>query len=140
DGADHDLAAARADLDALALGVPQGAQDHQRRPRRRRPRLMPEAADILLSVEHLTMRFGGLVAINDLSFAAREGDITALIGPNGAGKTTVFNCITGFYKPTEGRIALRHGAPAAWDALETLTQSGRRNSRRGDGALFLLER
>ncbi|MEZ5657337.1 MAG: ABC transporter ATP-binding protein [Burkholderiaceae bacterium] len=60
----------------------------------------------LLQVEHMTMRFGGLVAINDLSFQARRGEITALIGPNGAGKTTVFNCITGFYKPTEGRITL----------------------------------
>jgi branched-chain amino acid transport system ATP-binding protein len=63
--------------------------------------------DPVLSVEHLTMRFGGLVAVDDLSFAVERGGITALIGPNGAGKTTVFNCITGFYKPTEGRIALR---------------------------------
>ncbi|MFZ4530290.1 MAG: ABC transporter ATP-binding protein [Alsobacter sp.] len=62
----------------------------------------------LLRVDHLTMRFGGLVAVNDLSFEARRGDITALIGPNGAGKTTVFNCITGFYKPTEGMLALTH--------------------------------
>ena len=60
----------------------------------------------VLSVEHLTMRFGGLVAIDDLSFSVGRGEITALIGPNGAGKTTVFNCITGFYKPTEGRITL----------------------------------
>ena len=59
-------------------------------------------ADPLLTVEHLTMQFGGLVAIGDLSFAAGRGEITALIGPNGAGKTTVFNCITGFYKPTGG--------------------------------------
>jgi branched-chain amino acid transport system ATP-binding protein len=63
--------------------------------------------DPILDVQHLTMRFGGLVAINDLSFQAGRGDITALIGPNGAGKTTVFNCITGFYKPTEGMVALR---------------------------------
>jgi branched-chain amino acid transport system ATP-binding protein len=63
--------------------------------------------DPVLTVEHLTMRFGGLVAVNDLSFQAGRGDITALIGPNGAGKTTVFNCITGFYKPTEGMITLR---------------------------------
>jgi branched-chain amino acid transport system ATP-binding protein len=61
-----------------------------------------------LRVQHLTMRFGGLTAIGDLSFDAGRKQITALIGPNGAGKTTVFNCITGFYKPTEGMITLRH--------------------------------
>ncbi|WFP64380.1 ABC transporter ATP-binding protein [Mesorhizobium sp. WSM4904] len=63
-------------------------------------------SDFILQVEHLSMKFGGLVAIGDLSFQARRGEITALIGPNGAGKTTVFNCITGFYKPTEGMITL----------------------------------
>ena len=62
--------------------------------------------DTILKVEHLSMRFGGLMAINDFSFEARRGEITALIGPNGAGKTTVFNCITGFYKPTMGMITL----------------------------------
>jgi branched-chain amino acid transport system ATP-binding protein len=62
--------------------------------------------DTILKVEHLSMRFGGLMAINDLSFEARRGEITALIGPNGAGKTTVFNCITGFYRPTMGMITL----------------------------------
>jgi branched-chain amino acid transport system ATP-binding protein len=62
----------------------------------------------LLNVEHLTMRFGGLVAIDDVSFEAAEKQITAIIGPNGAGKTTVFNCLTGFYKPTVGRLALNH--------------------------------
>ena len=62
----------------------------------------------LLKVEHLTMRFGGLVAIDDVSFEARNREITAIIGPNGAGKTTVFNCLTGFYKPTVGRLALMH--------------------------------
>jgi branched-chain amino acid transport system ATP-binding protein len=61
----------------------------------------------VLSVEHLTMRFGGLTAVSDLSFEAYPREITAIIGPNGAGKTTVFNCITGFYKPTQGRIRLR---------------------------------
>jgi branched-chain amino acid transport system ATP-binding protein len=94
----------------------------------------------ILQVEHLTMRFGGLVAVNDLSFTASSGDITALIGPNGAGKTTVFNCITGFYKPTEGRIALRHGSEAIWSELPSLTDSSRRSIKHGDDALFLLER
>src|SRR5882724_7205617 len=60
----------------------------------------------LLRVEHLTMRFGGLVAIDDVSFAAPPAQITSIIGPNGAGKTTVFNCLTGFYKPTVGRLTL----------------------------------
>jgi branched-chain amino acid transport system ATP-binding protein len=64
-------------------------------------------ADPVLEVEHLTMRFGGLVAVGDLSFQAGRREITAIIGPNGAGKTTVFNCITGFYKPTEGMMTLR---------------------------------
>ena len=72
----------------------------------------------ILTVDHLSMRFGGLLAVSDLSFTARARDITALIGPNGAGKTTLFNCITGFYKPTVGRLLLAHA----------------------DGASFLLER
>jgi len=62
----------------------------------------------LLTVERLTMRFGGLVAIDDVSFEAQPAAITAIIGPNGAGKTTVFNCLTGFYKPTVGRLTLNH--------------------------------
>ena len=60
----------------------------------------------ILEVEHLTMRFGGLVAVDDVSISANDREITAIIGPNGAGKTTVFNCLTGFYKPTVGRLAL----------------------------------
>jgi branched-chain amino acid transport system ATP-binding protein len=63
----------------------------------------------VLKVEHLTVRFGGLTAVNDLNFVARHGEITGLIGPNGAGKTTVFNCITGFYKPTAGLLTMTHG-------------------------------
>lgn len=71
---------------------------------------MSEAGAVipLLSVEHLTMRFGGLIAVNDVSFNAMPREITAIIGPNGAGKTTVFNCIAGFYRPTIGRLMLRH--------------------------------
>ncbi len=101
---------------------------------------MARDGSTVLCVEHLTMRFGGLVAIDDLSFEVKSGAITALIGPNGAGKTTVFNCITGFYKPTEGRIALHRGEPAVWNALEDLTDGGKRGLVRPDGALFLLER
>jgi branched-chain amino acid transport system ATP-binding protein len=73
---------------------------------------------MILDVQDLTMRFGGLTAVNAVSFQAERGAITALIGPNGAGKTTLFNCITGFYRPSEGRIAL-HG-PAGPVALERL--------------------
>jgi len=94
----------------------------------------------LLEVEHLTMRFGGLVAINDLTFTVGEGDITALIGPNGAGKTTVFNCITGFYKPTEGRIALRHGDQSIWRDLPDATAASGQTWTRGGNSLWLLER
>src|SRR6476660_10172160 len=70
--------------------------------------MRPWDQDPLLKVEHLTMRFGGLLAVDDVSLHVGRRDITALIGPNGAGKTTVFNCITGFYKPTEGMLTLTH--------------------------------
>jgi len=96
--------------------------------------------DPVLTVEHLTMRFGGLVAVNDLSFNVGRGDITALIGPNGAGKTTVFNCVTGFYKPTEGRIVMRHGPGRQAEEVELLTASGARYRTDGERAVFLLER
>ncbi|WP_294645058.1 ABC transporter ATP-binding protein [uncultured Aureimonas sp.] len=96
--------------------------------------------DPVLTVEHLTMRFGGLVAINDLSFEVGRGDITALIGPNGAGKTTVFNCVTGFYKPTEGRIALRRGTGIGQDEVVALTRTGAQSRKVSGGEVFLLER
>jgi branched-chain amino acid transport system ATP-binding protein len=99
---------------------------------------MRRHADPILRVEHLTMRFGGLVAINDLTFEAGRGDITALIGPNGAGKTTVFNCITGFYKPSGGRLALVHRSddPAGEINAVTRSHSGFAAGR----SAFLLER
>jgi branched-chain amino acid transport system ATP-binding protein len=94
----------------------------------------------LLTVEHLTMRFGGLTAVNDLSFNVGRGDITALIGPNGAGKTTVFNCITGFYKPTSGRMCLARKGVALADDVAALTKTGRRHCTYTSGSLYLLER
>lgn len=58
----------------------------------------------VLSMEHVTMQFGGVVAVDDLSLEVNQGEIVALIGPNGAGKTTAFNCITGVYEPTNGKV------------------------------------
>jgi len=72
----------------------------------------------LLTVTELGMRFGGLVAVDGVSFVARAKAITALIGPNGAGKTTVFNCLTGFYRPSAGRLTLHR--PEGDRALERL--------------------
>ncbi len=74
--------------------------------------MKPWESDPILDLRHLTMRFGGLLAVDDLSMQAGRREITAVIGPNGAGKTTVFNCVTGFYRPSEGMIRLRHAAGA----------------------------
>src|SRR5262245_45370784 len=70
----------------------------------RRGKIMPErvAGEVVLSIEHVTVNFGGLVAISDLNFTVCDGEIVGLIGPNGAGKTTAFNVVTGFMKPTAG--------------------------------------
>jgi branched-chain amino acid transport system ATP-binding protein len=84
------------------------------------------AGNTLLAVEHLTMRFGGLVAVNDVSFDALDREITAIIGPNGAGKTTVFNCLTGFYTPTVGRLSLhRNGGTYLLERMEAFRISQR---------------
>jgi branched-chain amino acid transport system ATP-binding protein len=72
----------------------------------------PATGAAVLEASGVTMRFGGLVAVNDVSMQVREGEILGLIGPNGAGKTTFFNCLTGLYKPTSGSVRLR-GAPLA---------------------------
>ena len=90
--------------------------------------------DTVLVVEHLTMRFGGLVAVDDVSFTARRGEITAIIGPNGAGKTTVFNCLTGFYRPSVGRITMQRQSGAAF-LLEQL-DGHRINSAAGVARTF----
>src|ERR687886_3134762 len=94
----------------------------------------PWQNDPVLDAQHLTMRFGGLVAVNDLSFQAGRGDITALIGPNGAGKTTVFNCITGFYKPSEGRLVLIHRGADLTEEIAAVTRS--QGGYLGGGSVF----
>jgi len=87
----------------------------------------------LLTVNELSMRFGGLVAVDRVSFEVKSGDITALIGPNGAGKTTVFNCVTGFYRPRSGEIELtRPNLPPL--SLESL--AGYRIARMGVARTF----
>jgi branched-chain amino acid transport system ATP-binding protein len=101
---------------------------------------MGPAAAPLLSIEQLTMRFGGLIAVDTLNFAVQSNAITAVIGPNGAGKTTVFNCITGFYKPTSGRMLLHRGGAATATEIDALTSSGKRWRQTTAGELFLLER
>ena len=89
-------------------------------------------AEPILEAGALTMRFGGLTAVDAVSFTAMRGDITAIIGPNGAGKTTMFNCITGFYRPTSGRLALmRDGA-----AVELQRLPGHRIARAGVARTF----
>ena len=73
---------------------------------------MSETKNNVLRLEDITMQFGGVVAINNLSLEVNQGEIVALIGPNGAGKTTAFNCITGVYEPTNGTVLFR-GNPIA---------------------------
>ena len=96
--------------------------------------------DPILRVEHLSMRFGGLVAVNDVSFSVGRGDITALIRPNGAGKTTLFNCVTGFYKPTQGRLAFAREGRADAQEVRALTKTGKRHAQLASGDIYLLER
>lgn len=83
----------------------------------------------VLKIDDLSMVFGGLRAIDHVSIEIRKGEIAALIGPNGAGKTTLFNCVTGVYRPTEGRIAIA-------DPRAALLPAGERPAAGGEGAAF----
>jgi branched-chain amino acid transport system ATP-binding protein len=71
---------------------------------------------MFLNLEHLTMRFGGVVAVNDVSLSVKQGEIHGLIGPNGSGKTTIFNVVSGYYRATSGVVAFEdktlNGLPA----------------------------
>ncbi|WP_350260850.1 ATP-binding cassette domain-containing protein [Pantoea sp. BJ2] len=78
-------------------------------------------SDAILQVDNLMMRFGGIKALNDVSLAVERGSVTSLIGPNGAGKTTVFNCLTGFYRATGGRIVL-NANQCSTDVIQVLGQ------------------
>lgn len=78
-------------------------------------------SDAILQVNNLMMRFGGIKALNDVSMAVERGSVTSLIGPNGAGKTTVFNCLTGFYRATGGRIVLNANQRST-DVIQVLGQ------------------
>ena len=79
--------------------------------------------DALLEFKHVTMRFGGVTALDDVSIEVREGEIAALIGPNGAGKTTVFNVITGVYRPTQGDVEF-NGSSIVGRKRSDITRSG----------------
>src|SRR5690606_23491732 len=107
DGSYDDLATARFDKSAPARLCKKG------------DRGMTDE-NTLLDVKGLSVRFGGIHALNNVSFQVRKGSITALIGPNGAGKTTVFNCLTGFYKATSGSIRLRERGGGELDIVKVL--------------------
>jgi branched-chain amino acid transport system ATP-binding protein len=77
----------------------------------------------LLTVQDLTIRFGGVTALHQVDFTVQAGSITALIGPNGAGKTTVFNCVTGFYRANAGAIQLHGGATGGCNLIALLGES-----------------
>ena len=140
DGHHDDLEAARPRFDAVAVDLSQGAKSRVRRPRQRGARLMNwlnstaargRKPDDAVRRPHRGER---------LRFSVGRGDITALIGPNGAGKTTVFNCVTGFYKPTEGRLALARDGVATPEDVAAVTRSSGRHATTANGELFLLER
>ena len=87
-------------------------------------------ADTVLRLEDITMQFGGVVAVDNLSLEVNKGEIVALIGPNGAGKTTAFNCITGIYEPSNGRVTL-NGEPIAENYPQGKMKKGYKGQNQG---------
>ncbi|MFC7532772.1 ABC transporter ATP-binding protein [Actinoplanes sp. GCM10030250] len=109
-----DAANARRSDEAIPTGPASEGQPHSTR---------PADPDALLEVDNVTLRFGGVVALNGVSFTLRKGEIFGLIGPNGAGKTTCFNAITGVYRPTEGGIRFQ-GQSIVGKKRHQITTSG----------------
>ena len=78
--------------------------------------------DVILNVEDVSLAFGGVKALSNVSFNVLEGEVRAIIGPNGAGKSSMLNCINGFYKPTEGTITFKGQSHAAMETYEAANQ------------------
>ena len=78
--------------------------------------------DVILNVENVSLSFGGVKALTNISFDVREGEVRAIIGPNGAGKSSMLNCINGFYKPTEGRITFKGESHAQMETHQAASQ------------------
>ncbi|MEK9725181.1 MAG: ABC transporter ATP-binding protein [Rhodospirillaceae bacterium] len=81
-----------------------------------------QIGDVILNVENVSLAFGGVKALTNVSFNVLEGEVRAIIGPNGAGKSSMLNCINGFYKPTEGRITFKGASHAAMETYESANQ------------------
>jgi len=96
-----------------------------------------EASDVLFSVQHVTLRFGGVTSLSDVSLELHQGEILSIIGPNGAGKTSLFNCLTGVYHPQEGRI---HFTPKEGRTVSVIGMPPYRVSRLGVARTFQTSR
>jgi branched-chain amino acid transport system ATP-binding protein len=98
---------------------------------------MPASDDVLFAVEHVTLRFGGVTSLNDVSLSLKRGEILSVIGPNGAGKTSLFNCLTGVYKPQEGSIDF---TPKGGQPVSVIGQKPYRVNRLGVARTFQTSR
>ena len=104
--------------------------------------LMPEVApehaeDLVFSIQHVTLKFGGVTSLSDVSLSLRRGEILSVIGPNGAGKTSLFNCLTGVYTPQEGSILF---TPANGHAISVIGRKPYKVNRLGVARTFQTSR